>query len=185
MWGTLNPFPFFTGGSQPVPAQRYILTLNGVNSYISTDIQVQVGDVVEFNFIAPNSYSSTSKGAFVWDLSTSLFARVDAGGTVAFGGGSATIDGAPLSFGDPLPTDGANHNIKITSTVATTIKTVGARVNATEIAYFPIYNFKINDGSVYNYPIDDNSTTVIRNTGSGSDATPINVTPSMWSLVNV
>jgi len=50
-----------------------------------------------------------------------------------------------------------------------------------------IYNLKINNGSVYNYPVDDGwpSNPVIRNTGSGPDATLINGLESGWETINV
>ena len=50
------------------------------------------------------------------------------------------------------------------------------------------YNVKINDGSVYNYPINDRTFgvgAVIKNTGSGADATGVNLLESGWQEINI
>lgn len=50
------------------------------------------------------------------------------------------------------------------------------------------YNVKINGGSIYNYPINDRtfgSGAVIANTGSGPDATGVNLLESGWQEINL
>lgn len=48
------------------------------------------------------------------------------------------------------------------------------------------YNHKINDGSVYNFPMDDgwSNNPTMRNTGSGADGAFINMTEASWVEVN-
>lgn len=182
MWGTLNPFPFFTGGSQPAPAQRYILTLNGVNSRIQTPtITLNSGDTVRFKATKP----STDFATVLDSISRNLRIRYRSDGTIQTVGFSGTVNGQPITSLVTMWPEGI-ADFELTLTTSGDISSIGSRSD-TDASFFDaaIFDFKINDGSAYNYPIDDNSTTVIRNTGSGADATPINVTPSMWSLENV
>lgn len=181
MWQTLQPFPWLGGGSSVPPATRLAPNFNGVDQYATVNIPVSIGDTVEFEFIAPSSYPSN--GAFLWDNATAFIARAVGGGGFGFlGASSVTLDGNPISFGDPLPTDNQQHKIVITSSVNATIVTVGARSNATELAYFPIFNLKVNDGAVYSYVMDDgwsNNPTML-NSGSGANGNYINATEDMW-----
>ena len=212
MWGTLNPFPFFTGGSQPAPAQRYILTLNGVNSYIDTGGYTYSGDFwIEV----------TAQLPAVLPASNQAFFGGSGGGSPNAGAFTLFLNPAQNTISTQIPTSsgGTRHDLGV-SAASYLGKVVKFRIERLS----GVWTLQIDDvlvdtydsnphgvvdmevtsigrwsttlyysGAIYNYkdslgndlPIDDNSTTVIRNAGSGADATPINVTPSMWSLIDV
>lgn len=182
MWGTLNPLPFFTGGSQPAPAQRYILTHNGVNSYVDTgSINYSIGDNIKFKASLPSNQNTFP--CVIGDTTNSLLVRCTSGGKVELRGATGTVNGVQIvSNTTDWPNTGGDFDL--TLTVSGEVRRLAARSDSL-VGFFGGYIYDFQDSMGNNFPIDDNSTTVIRNTGSGADATPINVTPSMWSLVNV
>lgn len=173
---------FFRGGKSEPISQRYILTLNGVNSRIQTQtITLNDGDTVRFKATKP----STDFATVLDSISRNLRIRYRSGGVIQTVGLSGTVNGQPITSLVTMWPEGIAE-FELTLTTSGDISSIGSRSD-TDASFFDatIFDFAINDGSVYNYPIDDNSTTVIRNIGSGADATPVNVTPSMWSLLNV
>ena len=156
---------------------------DGVDDYISCNIPLVVDDVVSFKFIAPLGGYSVLTDGYIISQNSGNFPRifVTTAGLISFKGfDSGTLDGSAISTGDALPTDGAEHTVTARVPGSMLIGFVGGYGG--KFCDFPIYDLIVNDGSVYNYPINDGwaNNPVIANTGSSADATAINFNEERW-----
>lgn len=165
---------------------RDYFNFNGVNQYIESSISISPGETLSLEFIAPSSVSgnfeflidSTDRSSFVVFRSDGTIGRSSAIGDLKLDG-VAVVNNTTL-----YPTDGMAHTLSASAISNVTIEVIGAEYRKDRsYASFPIYNLVVGNGSLYNYPIDDGwaNNPVIRNTGSGADATLINGTPLGWS----
>mgnify|MGYP000037542773 CR=1 FL=1 len=168
---------------------RLVADLNGLSQYMTIPkVDLVAGDVVRLKFIAPTSWSTVTNTYLLTGVGSTdhrLNVYSDAGvPKFAIGGyASATTDGNPLPV--VAPTDGLEHTVTLTKTNAGDLSVIGARFTFDQLANSPIYDLKINDGSVYNYPIDDGfaNNPVIRNAADPSgltDGTAVNFTEATW-----
>jgi len=195
------------------PAERYVFNFNGVNQYIDTDARII--DIDNLNGLSFELYMgnfsqgtiiSQSDSASAGQREFQLFILTDL--EVNLGGARTVIATSPN-----LPSSPGLLKVEFTSTeviayfsgseIGRGVYTVGAsrqpsaktwicaRGNGSGGAGFfkwgLTYNIKFNDGSVYNYPVDDgwSNNPTIRNTGSGANATLINGLESGWETINV
>lgn len=161
----------------PKPSLRFAPNFNGVSQYAIVNAQVLSGQVFTFNLMV-GSLSSTG---FVFDGNQPRsFCYIDSNNTVFFQGvtlkinGVAAVNGVTTHIGDGIFEFTANQNL-IIETIATRF-TFAAFISAL------IYNFKVGNGSIYNYPMDDGwaNNPTMRNTGSGADGTFVNMTEASW-----
>ena len=175
------------GGNPPVINLRY--TFDGIGDYISCDITLGFGDKVSIDFTAPTTsygdsrFIATARGGFAAiGVNASGGLRVN-----DFNG--VTLDGVPISAGDVMPLDGADHVLVSTVSVTTAyIDWIGAYVGSgtpTLLTSIPLWDVKVNGGSVYDYKINDGwlANPKIANSGSGADATLINGREAGWNEV--
>jgi len=161
---------------------REVATSAGNSQYITIPaVNMNIGDTVSLKFIAPTATLISGNyliGSTGLDNTQRTSIRMSAGVPTNFfhlERCTATIDGNPITSGvTPYPTDGQEHTLVLTATAETmNIGRIGIHPESDlEHATFPIYDVKFNDGSVYNYPIDDGfvNDPIIRNTaGEGTD----------------
>lgn len=163
------------------PTTRQAPNFNGVSQYGDVNIPVFNGDLVRFNFIAEFSayldfqvFIGTNTRDVVWKRSNGTFGIR----------GSCLLDGVPIQDGvTPVPDDSERHEFTLTSDSSDTLRYIakGFRVD-TGYMDCPIFNLKVNDGSAYNFPMDDGwpNNPTMRNDGSGADGTFINMTEASW-----
>lgn len=168
---------------------RWIATLNGLSQYVSLpEIPIAINDIVTFK-ILPGTVNPAGGMAIIDSESGNprapVFALFNGSLTMESWVGTMTINGVPNTGQNVF--DGAEKVVVVVASGVGAIGRVG-RGNGGLGAYanFPIYNLKVNDGSVYNYPIDDgpNNDPVIRNVADPSgatDGTVVNGTVPMWS----
>ncbi|WP_428613844.1 hypothetical protein [Pseudoalteromonas sp.] len=178
------------GGSKqkaPQPTTRFAPNFNGISQYaLLPDIALSFGSVVEFDFISPTSLISDLRLMLSNTDGFVTIVRINTDGTINAQGGSVTIDGGSDTN---IPLDGLKHKIVFTSTVNINFNLVGAQSNGSgsflRFADFPIFNVKVDDGSVYSFPMDDGwqNNPTMRNTGSGADGTFINMTEAAWQEI--
>ena len=152
---------FFTDFNVAIP--KYIV----IPSYT-----LAVGDVVTVQFQAPTSVLSFVENIFSGDdlvFEASLQLQSSGNFGVAWSD-DITLDGSPISNGDPYPTDGKLHTIRIVSNSASRIiGTIAARSNATNAFNGVISDLTIErSGNILrNYVIGESGdTTTIIDTGT-------------------
>lgn len=152
---------------------------NGVNQQLSINIPIVPGDTISFNLIVS---ATTSSRDSIFDTADRVRVRLESAGVWDFAGGSLTVDGANVNDGDNLPPLGSVVNCTFTSTSTTTLLYIGSFNGLGVFSAQPVYNLSINDGSIYNYPLDDGfvNNPVARNLGSGTDGTFINNDSGAW-----
>ena len=164
---------------------------NGISQYINLPtINLVVGDTVTFTFIAPKTTLSSLSLLLQSEVDNQFEVYSSNSGILRIIGCTATLDGSAIVDGVTLvPTDGLPHTVVTTITAATaTLYRLGASSTAGSLSTIAIYDVTINDGSVYNYPIDDDfaNNPVIRNVADLSgltDGTAINFTAATWSEI--
>jgi len=185
--------------SQGHVSERYVFNSNGVNQYVmfNSPISLLSTDTLSFKFKAPNSYPNTSSMLIAGNTTSGLFVFINSSGQYSdsfVNNINRTLDGLPINDGDQMPTDGEVHEISLGPSTffnGNIIRSLGAQIsddgnNVSLFSGFPIFDLKVNNGSVYNFPVDDGpDSTVIRNTGTGPDATPINFLNSGWEKIPV
>jgi len=167
-------------------SERYVFNFNGVNQYIEAPtINLVAGDFAEFKFFG----GGILNGDFFCDgLGDRLFCLTQSE-TIRFNDSVARcfLDGVEIAnLSTPYPSDSKFHTIRLLATSSCNIKYIACSNLVAQFYSSIISSFKINDGSVYNFPVDDGpDSTTIRNTGTGPDATPINFLNSGWEKVPV
>lgn len=197
-WGIVYPpYSILNMGGNPTPQTRWVYNFNGVDQRLSSDIQLQNGDILTFATII---YSSPSIHLLMSasDVSPRFYLGVEAG-NLLFGYGAQRVVGASFQLGVPLNFEVSissnimqvkvNGSIEFTSTqqsiLPLSIATIGSGITGFYLDC-SIYDLKINDGSVYNYPINDRTFgagAVIANSGTGPNATGVNLLESGWEEI--
>jgi len=175
------------------PATREVFNFNAVNQWISLggNILVPAGQSIEMMVRVNNT--ATGSNQYLMDSAldtdpnrTAVF--VTSTGTYLDGDFDSELDGQPFANGSQWP-DSEFHHLKLTAVTNTNVGTLAARANGSGANFLGgvIYNIKFNGGSVNNYPVDDgwSNNPIIRNTGSGADATLINGLESGWETIPV
>ena len=185
-YGSQNPLsltpPDFKG-------LRQAATLNGLSQYLrfQTPISINANESVHLRYVAGDT-SSTQVLLNKINLENLLLI---VGGMFRVNSGVATIDGSPIvSNSTVAPNDSAEHLIIYTPSSTTTLSAVGATSSNTNNSSSAFTLLKVDDGSVYNYPLDDGfaNNPVIRNTADLSGATDglaINFTAASWGVISV
>jgi hypothetical protein len=170
------------------PVGRWYFNFNGVDQYVQmSTINLSTGDTLEFKIKSPSQIPVGTDDYFIGSsLATNKLAVRHHAGTgrlIWTGNATATFDGSPITTLFILPLDGATHTIVLTATQSCQFDLVGCD-NYTSFGVSPIFDIKVNDGSVYNFPLDDSfaNNPVARNTGSGANGTYINATEASWSF---
>lgn len=195
------------------PQTRYVYNFNGVSTFVDTaqrivDVDNLDGLKLEFTTSSSDgtifSQGAVDSGA---DREFHIFysagiLRLTAGGitsTLLSSSESPSESGVYELIFSPLNVEvkfnGSQLAVKPYSVGAARNTTnnntlIGARyTSVASVAFLKsgyIYNIKVNDGSVYNYPINDRTFgvgAVIANTGTGPDATGVNLLESGWTEI--
>lgn len=175
--------------SKSGPITRLTPNFNGISQYaITTDINMLSGDVLHFDIIAPTALSASDRMLISESSGFKSRVRVVPDGSIVVDFGTLTIDGVEAST---IPLDGAKHNCAFTATQAIKVNLLAAQSNGAGVFLrfcdFPIFNVKLNDGSIYNFPMDDGwaNNPTMRNTGSGPDGTFVNMTEAAWQEITL
>jgi hypothetical protein len=172
----------FSGGfGYDIRAGRKFYNLDGIDDYIEVPtINLVIGDTFEVKVNGVERYTDY-RALFNSASGEPNGIRSRLGNTE---GGSLTlslrectlvIDGNP-ALNRVIPDDQLEHTLVFTATGNTSIRYIGSAAGGTSHrCNFMIYDFKVNDGSVYNYPINDGwaSNPLIKNTADTS-------APELW-----
>lgn len=164
---------------------RYFTEFDEVaQSYIALDNQIryEVGDIVTLDFEATPAqldFATLFDGSSVDRVAI----RKESNNFAFFGITSATLDGVPISSGDPFPTDGNFHRLSCVVSLAGVLRYIGSNFVQTSTAFYSgiIASFSVKRGAslVLDMPIDQNYTptnnTVIDRSPSGNNGTIVNV----------
>ena len=148
---------------------RKIATLNGLSQYLTLPvINLTPSDVLTVEFIAGTATAANDyilSGLSI-DAATDVVLLTNASGLINFGGGNTptvTLDGnAITSLSTALPSDGLKHVLTYQPSNNQRFVNFGVRFSISNFLAASPIGIRVNDGSVYNYPIDDNNP-VIRN----------------------
>jgi len=162
------------GGSRLV----YDFAVSG--AYLTTNIPVSNADIFQFtvkDFVLGGTQ-------YLLGSNPNLgFILVNAGGAINFGGMTLKLDGVLVVANvTMMPTDSDPHVLTATMTDSYSVTTVGASRTGASTFSGKIYDITKENGSVYNYPVDDGWSVnpTIANAGSGADATLTNGVESDW-----
>lgn len=179
----------FTESIEPAPTTRLAPNFNGVSQYaITQDMDMVAGDVLHFDIIAPTALSASDRMLICESSGFKSRVRVVPDGSIVVDFGTLTIDGVEAST---IPLDGVKHKCAFTATQAIKVNLLAAQSNGAGVFLrfcdFPIFNVKLNDGSIYNFPMDDGwpNNPTMRNIGSGADGTFVNMTDTAWQEINL
>ena len=184
----INPVSFAVGGAITPGQTRYVYNFNGVNSHIQfSSVELTPSDALSFkitNFTSPNAVGARFVGSE--DFSFSIDAGVS-GSKFRLVNCTAKLNGVPIeSEVTEIPTSGI-HDVEVTPLITASINAIGCKSGTFDrLIKASLFDFKINDGSIYNYPINDRTFgagAVIANTGSGPDATGVNLLESGWQEI--
>lgn len=165
------------------PRWRY--TLDGIDDFIMLSTHTfTLGQVLSMNI----DYDAPVSNRMIVDFRTVAnnegFVFISASSTWLFSHCTVTVNGLAVLSGDPVDFASTNR-VEITSTLnANMLNTVGTRY--TMAAYLPatVSDIKLDDGSEIYIPVNDGpGSTALNNTGSGSDATPVNFNDEGWNYV--
>lgn len=171
---------YYGGTEAPVAGIRPLF--NGISSYANPLIPLSGGDTICFTMVNLSAFANQQMTIIGRDSNLQLIWVDGSSGNLTLSGitSSATIDGNPITSGaTPFPQDGLPHDICITVSFATTINSIAGNPLFANVS---IYDLFVNDGAVYNFPMDDGwaNNPVMRNTGSGADGVYINMTVAAW-----
>lgn len=170
----------FGSGSTP----NWVYDFDGIDDYLALNIQLAAGEKISVTFSGADF--SISRPFF---SSTPNTIAVDGGGNFYSSNNgvdyTAELDGNTIGNFTPAPTDGEEYTLTITAINPINVDGFGILNGGTRYFRGIAKNVVANDGSVYNYPINDGPTSngVIKNQGSGPDATLVNSNAERW--VNV
>lgn len=164
---------------------REVPYFNGISQYgILPNVNLQTNDVVTFDVISPTSTSAAIRMLLSSDEAYTTLVRINANSAdLVTEGGPVTVDGVPSTS---LPLDGQQHTLSLTLSRARLLNLVAAQSTGggsfLRFADAPIFNLRVNDGLVYNFPMDDgwSNNPTMRNVGSGTDGTFVNMTEAAW-----
>lgn len=165
------------------PVGRWYFTANGIDQYIELNSQISFldGDIVSFKISKPTADFDTVFDGF----NRAFRLRSGSGGVIQLSGFSGTVNGQPIVSDSTIWPDGISEFVLTKSGSSADYITRLLCRSDSPVNQFGgrIYDFKVNDGSVYNFPLDDSfaNNPVARNTGSGANATYINATEASWS----
>jgi hypothetical protein len=173
------------------PAVEYMTRLNGVSSVIQVpNIPVSAGSTIELQFFAPPSLQAQTRLLMDSPSGSALprcFIEQNSNGTVAFNTSAYSemrLDGVVISsMSVAFPSDENFHTFLGVLSVNSEIGWLGSLFNgASLLANFPITKLKINDGSVWDFPLNEPWSSdiprVAFNSGSGANAEYINTVES-------
>lgn len=171
----------FTESIEPTPTTRFVPNFNGVDQYgVLPNINLQTNDVVSFDIISPTSTDTDIRMLLSSDEAYVTLVRINANSAdLVTEGGPVTVDGVPATS---LPLDGQQHTISLTLSRSRLLNLVVAQSagGGSFLRFFdaPMFNLKVNDGSIYNFPMNEpwSEYPVMKNTGSGADGTYVNMT---------
>lgn len=178
-------YDWLTALGGPVPPTRLAPNFNGVSQSGSFSASLVSGDLIHVSFIASTS-ARQGDSLLGRDSGLRLLWVTDSVRAVSLSGAvsSATLDGNAIINGvTPWPDDNLEHVISISMGSSVNLNAVGASGGGSgNFASLTIYNLKINDGSVYNFPMDDGwaNNPTMRNTGSGANGAFVNMTEAAW-----
>lgn len=167
--------------------KRFAPNFNGVSQYGDLPkINLANGDVVVIRFIASLTPPSTTKIMTDSDLDTEnrlVFFHTSANLCQTINC-NAVLDGSPvINNSTPFPYDGVEHEVVLNVTSDCVLGTLCARSSTmtSKLQITPL-SLIINDGAIYNFPIDDGwaNNPIMRNTGSGANGTFVNMTEASW-----
>lgn len=149
-----------------------------MQSRVESDFNLQDGDVIEFNYLAPRD---TSTFRYLFDGSTDgagadrIFAVMGTNGFWSVGGHTgATVDGVSI-IGQAYPIDGRFHTFRTTVSGARVLERIASRFNDQDFYSGFIYDFTVTRGStvVLRYRLDDtlNTNVIIDSSGGGNNGT--------------
>lgn len=171
-----------TGGGSG-PSKRLVPEFNGVSQYATLNITLTSSNTVKIKFIAlPGS------GIFLDSADRSAFINFRSDGTIqrASNIGNLKLDGVlVVNSTTPYPADGLVHEFEFTPNADAIIDTIACEYRRDRSFINKIiFDLIVDDGAVYNYPMDDGfeNNPVMRNAGTGSDGAFINATEAMWKL---
>jgi hypothetical protein len=152
----------------------------GTNVFLlGTTYTTVIGVPMQVCFIGGNA-----GGTFRRILGSESFTMsLDSGATGNFFrlvGCTATIDGvAIVSETTPIPSDSSTYRIIVTPTVVALVERFGGLAGINKNTTLVLFGVTFGDASVHDYPVDDNSATIV-NYGSGLNATVVDNIPGNW-----
>lgn len=165
---------------------RWVYNFDGIDDYVSLSISLAAGEKISVTF--SNADFSISRPFFSSTLSTII--AVDGGGNFYSSNNgvdyTAELDGNVIGNFSPAPTDGGEYTLTITAINPIVVDGFGILNGGIRFFDGIAKDIIVNDGSVYNYPVDDGpGTNSIRNLGAGPDASSVNFNDERWMKVNV
>lgn len=182
-WQVTYPPEFRVNIGEQPPRARFVPNFNGISQSLSVNLSLNTGDKIEFK----TNFTSTGGIASFFDIETTRYRfRVDQTGNVNMSGVTAKVDGQAISNGDPFPQN-STVDVEITLVESFSVQKLLVAFNDASLWRGLVYDVKVNDGSVYNFPMDDGfqNNPTMRNTGSGADGTFINMTEAAWQQITL
>lgn len=186
--GDLGAFIYSRQGCQlnvrgVVHGLRWYYDFDGVGAQLSGSIPIVPGDTLYAEYKAELVNNTQT---FLLDTTHGtrvFFAIYDTGRFVFSGGITAYLDGNMLSNNISVaPTDGLRHELRFEFSVTTIMTHICAFFGGSATWIGDAYNFKLNDGAVYDYPVDDGPSAggVVANKGTGPDLLLLNEVAGDW-----
>ena len=208
-WELYDPENVVIFGGSDASQTRWVYNYNGVDSYVdsgeitlsgdfSVECDIQTTQAVDFAICDGSRFNSLPTYALIYvdnpdGLQFLIKNPVSGFDRYIFGGRSEIINGQVNNI--KLSRVGADLTAYVNSVQIGSGANIGAGDVTLEGLWFggqsrymigKGYNVKINNGSVYNYPINDRTFgagAVIANTGTGPDATGVNLLESGWEKI--
>ena len=185
-WVITEPEDYFVAIGKNPPETRLAPEFNGISSYATLDIQLTNANTVKVKFIA-----SPGSGMFLDSSDRSAFISFRSDGTIQRSSniGNLKLDGALVVNNTTLyPTDGLVHEFEFTPNADAIIDTIACEYRRDRSFINKIiFDLIVDDGTVYNFKMNDGwpKNPLMENSGSGASGEYKNLTQSMWKLINV
>ena len=189
-WGIVYP-PYsvinMRAVQPPTPTTRWVYNFNGVDSYIQlSPISYSVGDLITFKVLF-NSVQPIYARLVGGNIGNNEKIQLDGTGSKIWPGSAiyevVSVDGgAP----DKVVTDGVVHTVSVRVKQPVTYSIINSNNPSSNTGYFTGFLFDYTDSLGNNYPINDRTFgagAVIANTGTGPDATGVNLLESGWEEI--
>lgn len=163
-------------------AKRWYFTANGVDQYVSMpSIEVTSANPLTFKFKGEDNRSGYLLDDNINNPDRG-YLLIENGGLNTLAWSEVLLDGVQITNGHVLPTSG-DHTLELRTNFTRYVSFVSSRFSVGTFGNFTIFDLKLGDGSVYNFPFDDSfaNNPVARNTGTGANATYINATEASWT----
>lgn len=186
-WELYDPENVVFFGGSDANQTRYVYNFNGVDSYIQlSPISYSVGDLITFKVLF-NSVQPIYTRLVGGNIGNGEKIQFDGTGSRIWQG-SATYEVVSVDGGAPdkVITDGSVHVITVRIKQPVVYSIINSNNPSSNTSYFTGFLFDYTDSLGNNFPINDRTFgvgAVIANTGTGPDATGVNLLESGWEEI--